>query len=306
MGKRVVFAAFTICLLIICAHPLEAALQDPPVAVPPPAAPPEVPDERQLVLAEPDFSLVNLPTTLRLPRHEMNFRLTHRFLANLRQNSFSDNLDDLFGLDNGAIIGIEFRFAPISRVQTIVYRNNLDKTFQFSAQYDVLRQGARSPVSFSPIIAIEGTNNFRGSPDDSDDGEGDEHGHSTGIGGHRSPSVGAVISRMFGDRLAVYATPVWVRHTLHSPTGNQNTFFVGLGARARIRSRVYLVGEVSPRVSGYAPGQAEFAFGIERRAGGHMFLLTFTNSVSSTFGQVARGGFPDTIYMGFNLGRKFF
>jgi hypothetical protein len=301
MDKRALLAVFTICLLTIGAHPLEAAPQDPPVTVPPP----EVPDERQLVLAEPDFSLVNLPTTLRLPRHEMNFRLTHRFLANLRQNSFSDNLDDLFGLDNGAIIGIEFRFAPISRVQTIVYRNNLDKTFQFSAQYDALRQGARSPVSFSPILAIEGTNNFRASDDDSDE-EPDEHSHGTGTGGHRSPSVGAVISRTFGDRLAVYAMPIWVRHTLHESTGNRNTFFIGVGARARIRSKVYVVGEVSPRVNGYAPGQAEFAFGIERRAGGHMFLLTFTNSVSSTFGQVARGGFPDTIYMGFNLGRKFF
>jgi hypothetical protein len=302
MGKRIVLAVFTICLLAIRAQPLEAAPQDPPVTVPPP----EGTDDRQLVLAEPDFTLVNLPTTLRLPRHSLNFRLTHRFLANLRQNSFSDNLDDLFGLDNGAIIGIEFRFAPISRVQMIVYRNNLDKTFQFSAQYDVLRQGGRSPVSFSPIIAIGGTNNFRSGDDDSDDEESDEHSHGTGTGGHRSPSVGAVISRTFGDRLAVYATPVWVRHTLHASTGNRNTFFIGVGARARIRSKVYVVGEVSPRVNGYAPGQAEFAFGIERRAGGHMFLLTFTNSVSSTFGQVARGGFPDTIYMGFNMGRKFF
>ena len=298
MTGRALLAVLAISLLTIRPQALEAAPQDPPASVPPA----EAQDDRQVVLAEPDFSLVNLPTTLRLPRHSMNFRLTHRFLGNLRQHSFSDNLDDLFGLDNGAIIGIEFRFAPISRVQTIVYRNNLDKTFQFSAQFDALRQG-RSPVSFSPIVAIEGTNNFRSGGGDSTP---DEHDHGTGAVGHRSPSVGAVMSRTFGDRLAVYATPMWVRHTLHSATGNQSTFFVGLGARARIRPKVYLVGEFSPRVDGYAPGQAEFAFGIERRAGGHMFLLTFTNSLSTTFGQVARGGFPDTMYMGFNLGRKFF
>jgi hypothetical protein len=300
MLSRVV--VFALLLLTISPQILEAAPQDPPVPIPPA----EVPDERQLVLAEPDFALVNLPTTLRLPRHAMNFRLTHRFLANLRQNSFSDNLDDLFGLDNGAIIGIELRFAPISHVQTIVYRNNLDKTLQFTAQYDAIRQGERSPLSFSPIIAIEGTNNFRSGDDDSDDGDSGEHGHGTGAGGHRSPAAGAVVSRTFGDRLAVYATPMWVRHTLHADTGNRNTFFIGVGARLRLRPKVYIVGEVSPRVSGYAPGQAEFAFGVEGRAGGHLFLLTFTNSLSSTFGQVARGGFPDTIYMGFNLSRKFF
>jgi hypothetical protein len=69
---------------------------------------------------------------------------------------------------------------------------------------------------------------------------------------------------------------------------------------------VYLVGEVSPRVNGYAAGDPEYAFGIERRAGGHMFQLTFTNSLSSTYGQIAQGGFPDTLYLGFNLGRKFY
>jgi hypothetical protein len=37
-----------------------------------------------------------------------------------------------------------------------------------------------------------------------------------------------------------------------------------------------------------------------------MFQLNFGNSLASTFGQTAAGGFPDTIYMGFNLSRKFF
>src|SRR5262245_52586239 len=35
-------------------------------------------DDRKPSLAEPDFTLVNLPTTLVLPRHRGNFRLTHR------------------------------------------------------------------------------------------------------------------------------------------------------------------------------------------------------------------------------------
>lgn len=299
MLRRALLALLAVVFLIIRPQSLEAAPQDPPAVAPPT----EAPDERQLVLAEPDFALVNLPTTLRLPKHTLNFRLTHRFLGNLRQHSFGDNLDDLFGLDNGAIIGIEIRFAPVSHVQTIVYRNSLDKTLQFTAQIDAVRQGGRMPVSFSPIIAIEGTNNFRSGSSSSD---ADEHDHGTGAGGHRSPAAGAVLSRTFGSRLAVYAMPMWVGHTLHASTGNRDTFFVGLGARLRFRSKAYLVGEISPRVNGYKPGQTEFAFGIERRAGGHMFLLTFTNSLSSTFAQVARGGFPDTIYMGFNLGRKFF
>lgn len=302
--------AFAACLVLATAPAVSEAASQEPAAGAKPASPaaapvakasqPDEENEGQLVLAEPDFSVVNLPTTLRLPRHQLSFRLTHRFLANLRQNSFSDNLDDLFGLDNGAIIGFEFRFAPIRRLQTVVYRNNLSKTFQFSAQYDAVRQGGRRPVSLSPIVSIEGTNNFKSSSPAA--GEHDPGGSE----GYRSPAVGAVVSRTFGTRLAVYATPMWVHDTLVANSGHRDTFFVGLAARARIGAKVYLVGEVSPRVSGYAPGQPEFAFGIERRAGGHMFLLTFTNSLASTFGQTARGGFPDTIYMGFNMSRKFF
>lgn len=261
-------------------------------------------DEQDLQLqpAQPDFAVVNLPTTLRLPRRSWNFRLTHRFLANLRVGSFTDHLDDLFGLDNGAIIGLELRFAPIRSLQAIVSRTNLDKTIQFSAQYSAIRQAGNSPVAVTAIASIEGTNNFRPGPDE-DDLEGHDHGSDTG---HRSPAFGAVVSRTVRDRLALYAVPVWVHDSLALPGNHRDTFFVGLGGRARLLPRVYIVGEVSPRVSGYAPGDVEFAFGIERRAGGHMFQLTFTNSFALTYGQIARGGAPGAIYMGFNMGRKFF
>jgi hypothetical protein len=37
-----------------------------------------------------------------------------------------------------------------------------------------------------------------------------------------------------------------------------------------------------------------------------MFQLTFTNSLGSTYGQIGTGGSPGTLYLGFNLGRKFY
>ena len=248
-------------------------------------------DDRRLRLAEPDFTVINLPTTLVLPRHTFNFRLTHRFLGDLTEGSFTDQLDNIFGLDNGAVIGLELRFAPIRHVQAIVFRNNLAKTIQFTGQYDAIRQSASFPVSASAIVSIEGTNNFRPERDD-------------GSGGHRSPALGGIVSRSFSDRLAVYAVPMWVHDVVRN--ADRDTFYIGVGGRGRISRNVYVVGEVSPRVNGFAPGDVEYAFGIERRAGGHMFQLTFTNSVASTYGQIAQGGLPDTLYLGFNLGRKFY
>ena len=176
---------------------------DPAAQPAPPAASAQQPtddDERLVRLVEPDFTVVNLPTTLILPRYKLNFRLTHRFLGNLRQGSFTDQLDNLFGLDNGAIIGLELRFAPIRHLQAIVYRNNLSKTIQFTGQYEAIRQGSSFPVSASAIVSIEGTNNFKSGHSD-DEGEGGEHDHGV-ASGHRSPALGGIVSRSFSDRVA--------------------------------------------------------------------------------------------------------
>ena len=40
---------------------------------------------------------------------------------------------------------------------------------------------------------------------------------------------------------------------------HNDTFMIGLGARIRIRPTVYIVGEFSPRVSGYRPGSTKAA-----------------------------------------------
>ena len=46
--------------------------------------------DRDLQLSQPDFTIVNLPTTLRVPRYKSAFRLTHRFARPLGQGDFSD------------------------------------------------------------------------------------------------------------------------------------------------------------------------------------------------------------------------
>ncbi|MEQ1897414.1 MAG: DUF5777 family beta-barrel protein [Vicinamibacterales bacterium] len=235
--------------------------------------------------AEPSYRLVNLPTTLRLPRHRSNFDMIHRFNGNLRRGSFGEQAGNLFGLDQGASIGIEYRYGIARHVQAIVYRTNIDKTFQFSGKYDAARQSASMPLSISAQVSVEGADNFQE---------------------RRSPSLALTVSRSFRDSIALHASPIWVHNSAALLGGDQDTVFVGLGGRVRVRRTVYVVGEVSPRVNGYAPGKAEFGFGIEKRAGRHVFQLNIANSQASTFGQLARGGFSDSLYLGFNLARKFY
>ena len=238
--------------------------------------------------SQPDFTVVALPTTLRLPRHKMAFRVTHRFGRPLGAGDFSSLLEDLFGLDSGSQIGLEFRYAPFRKSQLGIHRTS-DRTIQFFGQYDIVQQRDGGPFGLAAFATAEGTNNFRDS---------------------RTPGIGAILSREFGDHGAVYAMPMWLHNTNLLPSelaDDNDTLLVGIGARVRIRPTVYVVGEYTPRVSGYNPRENQASFGIEKRAGGHSFQLNFSNGFGTTMGQIARGGISnDDWFIGFNISRKFY
>jgi hypothetical protein len=254
--------------------------------------------------AEREQNLINLPTTQPLRRHGSYFRLTHRFARDLRRGGLQQLVEDLFGLDNGAIIGLEYRFAPTSSLQTGVHRSMLYRTVQVSGRYDVWRQGTGVlPVSLSVVASVEGTNNMR-----------DDH----------APGLGLALSYGVGDRMMLYATPVHVWNTsVEGATGleghdhdvpdtpgepahehSDDILFVGLGTRLRLRPTVHVAVEYSPR-AGDHPGRGAWAAALEKHTGGHTFQLNFTNTFGTTYGQTARGGDVHNVYLGFNLVRRF-
>ena len=266
-------------------------------------------DDAALTPAEPDVVVVNLPTSLPLPRFKGNFRLTHRFAGNLRNGTFGQQAGNLFGIDQGAIIGFEYRIGIAKHVQAAFYRSSFDKTIQLHGKYDALRQRGALPVSISALVSVEGTDNFQEK---------------------YAPAVGVVVSRRFGTRVAAYATPMWVHNTAasldaiaHSHEASpapdapsdygaelshdhRDTAYAGVGGRLRFRGSAYVAGEVVLRAGGYAPDKPAYGVSVEKRVGAHMFSLTFTNGFGTTFAQVARGGTANSLFLGFNLGRKFY
>jgi hypothetical protein len=288
------FPLVTLSICLVAAGAPRVWAQDPATPEPAASAAPSSPapvqdddDDAVLDPAEPDYTVINLPTTMVLPKHKSNFRLTHRFNGNLRNGTFSQNAGNLFGLDQGAVIAFEYRYAPIRFAEVVFHRSAYAKTIQFSGKYDAIRPSASWPIAISALVSVEGTDNFHQ---------------------QYATAVGAVLSSRVGGRFAAYASPVWVDNTTaaiaNAPT--QDTLFLGLAGRARVFGTTYLVGELTPRLNGYAPDQMEYGFGIEKRVGGHMFSLTFTNTDATTFSQIARGGAAHTLYLGFNLGRKFY
>ena len=242
--------------------------------------------DRDFNRSQPDFVVVNLPTTLRLPKFKSAFRVTHRFGRPLGQGSFGDLADDLFGLDSGAQIGLEYRFGLMRGLQVGIHRTS-DRTIEFFTQYNVWTQ-ADKPIGLGVIASIDGTDNFKDS---------------------YTPAIGVAISRELGKYGAVYVEPMWVNNSNRLPSelvDDNDTFMVGLGARIRVRPTLYIVGEFIPR-SGNTPGVNHGTFGLEKVVGGHTFQLNFSDGFGTTMGQLARGGTgKDDWYLGFNISRKFF
>jgi Membrane bound beta barrel domain (DUF5777) len=302
-------------LTAVLAVPVRSFAQ---AASPPPAPDPR--DERDLALnlVEPDFATVNLPTTLRLPRMKSAFRVTHRFARSLTDGSFGDLAGDLFGIDRGALIGLEYRFGIMRGLQAGINRTSASKTIQFFGQYDAVRQSDARPVTLDILASIEGLNNFhKGSVIEAEDNE-------------YTTALGVLLSRTVGSRAALYLQPSFVYHsnayttagclehlehghiipgcTDATVTGvDSNTFLVGLSSRVRLTQGVYVLGSWTPRTSGFRPGVSLKTFGIEKRLGGHVFQLNFSNSLGTTMAEHARGAINNTDwFMGFNISRKFF
>jgi len=271
----------TLLLALVLPATALAQSQDPPAK---PAADDD--PDRDINVSQPDFTVITLPTTLRVPRMRSSFRLTHRFTRSLGQGDFGDLADSFFGIDNGANVGLEYRFGVMRGLQVGITRTN-DRTINLFSQYNVWQQGKDRPLGVGLLVSVDGTDNF------SD---------------HFSPVLGLAISRELGSHGAVYFDPTWVHAANLFPNGgaDTDTFVAGIGLRLRVRPTLYVVGEMMPRM-GYSPGVNQMAVAIEKRFGGHSFQFNFSNGLQITPGQVTRGGVSNSDwFLGFNISRKFF
>lgn len=280
---RVVWRGWLL-LLVLAGTPSGALAQA--TTPPPPQA--SNPDSR-LDPLQPDFNLAALPTTLRMPVNRTAFRVTHRFTRSLGSGDFSDLVSNVFGFDSGAQIGLEFRYGLLPGTQIGLHRTS-ERTMQIFGQQSLLQEKDNGhPLGLDLLGTLEGTNNLRG---------------------QKSSSIALVASKKLGKVAAVYAEPMFLVNSNPLPGGSgvdNNTLMLGLGARVRIRPTAYLVGEVTPRLSGYGPGIDQASFGIEMRSGGHTFQINVSNGFGTTLVQLARGGVSnDSWFIGFNIARKFF
>lgn len=278
MIRRLFVYLFVFTLLL----PAAAHAQDPAA---PPAQPERADPDVRLDPLQPDFTLGALPTTLRMPRGKWAFRVTHRFTRELGSGDFGDLASDLFGLDGGSQVGLELRYGLLPGTQIGVHRTS-DRTTELFVQQSILTQRDGGLLGLDAIATLEGWDNLTE---------------------HRQSALGLVLSKNLGRRAAVYVEPLFVANSNPFAEGDDHTVMLGLGARVRVRPSTYFMAEYTPRLAGYDPNDSQIVFGVEMRAGGHLFQINLSNGWGTTLGQLAAGGIDnDNWYLGFNLARKFF
>ena len=256
-----------------------------PTAPQPPQQPEQSDPDVRIDPLQPDFALVALPTTLRMPRNKWAFRITHRFTRELGDGDFGDLASDLFGLDGGAQIGLELRYGLLPGTQVGVHRTS-DRTIELFVQQNFMSERKDHWMGLDAIVTLEGWDNLS-----------EQH----------QSALGLVLSKNLGRFAVVYAEPIVVLNTNPFADGDDHTFMLGLGTRMRVRPSTYITAEYVPRLAGYDPNDSQIGFGLEFRAGGHLFQLNVSNGRGTTLGQLATGGIDnDNWYLGFNIARKFF
>lgn len=273
-----------VCAICCAIGPAAARAQSTPPASTPPASG-QADQDLTLNPAEPDYTLVALPTSLRLPRGKAAFRFTLRSSYNLDQATVGDFASNFFGFDRPAAIGIEVRYGLAPGTEFVVRRTN-NRDIQMLGQRELVPQGTTSAAAVDVLTAVDGQDNF-----------------STNFSG----TIGAIVSRRF-TKGAVYLEPMGVIHAhAFAAVPQENTMLIGLGARVQVARRSYLVVETAPRAAGYGVGQAHFSVGLEERVGGHLFQFNISNDLGTTMRQITAPGLGGNHWhLGINLTRKFY
>ena len=241
-------------------------------------------------LAEPDFTLGALPTTLRMPRGTFAFRLTHRFTRPLADGTVGDFFADFFGFDGAARIGMELRYG-LRPARRSACTARTTARFSFLRQQNLLSQTAGRPLSLQAIVAVEGADNFS-----------EIVRHDTSAPRCRASSRTA--ARCTRNHWSCSRATRLRARTVCRSTPCSSAWADDSGSRSRTCTSI---AEAAPQVAGYKDGVDHVSVGVERRAGGHLFQLTITNALGTTMRQVAQGGVREgDWYIGFNLSRRFF
>lgn len=260
-------------------------------------------EDRPNVYRPVDVRLINLPTTISIPKGSLWSDFTHRFPFANR------DAEELFGLDSLAIPSFGFLYGVTDRIHVGAYRSpgNLGRPILLYAGASLFDEQKGAPLSLMARVGLEGRDNFKR---------------------NFTTSFEFTFARSVTRSAQVYITPTFSvgDRPFIDPTTNapgETAISLGIGAAVNVRPSVALMAEANYRLneeSRYIDGpfgirRPVFGFGIQKASASrrHAFSLVFTNGAGTTMAQrsMTKGlffrddGF-DGLTIGFNLSRRLF
>ncbi len=254
---------------------------------------------------------INLMTTSQVGKKVLAYRISHRF------GPINSGLYNLIGLDGPANISLAFDYGITDDLMIGVARDGFNKTFNGFAKYNILNQTTDNSVPLT--LAVYGRANMVSLRDDGPLEIYDPF-------ANRFSYISQVmVSRKFGERLAVQVAPTFIHRNLVNRTSDANSMIaVSALAQFKINKRLGISGEYTYLITSNSltviepgtgniindPARANSAsIGLDIVTGGHVFQICLSNSepINEVFAlpYTRSKWFDGDFRLGFNISRKF-
>ncbi|WON95154.1 DUF5777 family beta-barrel protein [Sphingobacterium sp. UGAL515B_05] len=261
-------------------------------------------------------NLINLKTTETIHRHEMDFRVDHRFGDIAGSAGGGKNF---FGLDNSTDIRIGFDYGLLDNLNIGIARakgaTEVRQLFEGNVKYRFIEQTVDNNVPVS--VAFFGSTTLsamEASPDKSSAASFED------FNDRLSYVTQLIIARKFSSNLSLVVVPTYLHRNYTAYNDQNDVFALGIGGRAKVSNRIALVADytlpfrksANKKYHEDVSGQHYYnalGVGLEMDTGGHIFHLNFTNAtalqesqfISETNSSWGKGQFR----WGFSIARRF-
>ena len=260
--------------------------------------------ERKLATASQEVDLIfhaprsiNLLTVEPLDNNTLHFSIMHTF------GPLEGGIQNLFGLDNGAVIQLNFEYAFSEKFSLGAARQSRDKFYNLYGRYHLLKQTQddKMPLSISFMGGAGlNTSDYRFLQSEN-----------PGFSERSSFAFQVMAARKFSEKLSLQISPMMVYFVDPNPIflieGDQNLYLaLGLSGKYKITGKSSLTMQWIPNLNNDL--RNNIGFGIDLEAGGHVFQMYFVTSqlLNEQYLLAGGNGTPgDQFRLGFNVNRVF-
>ncbi len=236
--------------------------------------------------------VVNSHTVEMVGKHNLDFRISHRF------GFLSSGSYNLFGLDN-ATMRMGFDYGITNKLNIGIGRSTVDKEIDAFFKYKILQQSSGKtniPISIAYVLSAMHYG-LKTTPDLS-------------FSNRMSFAHQLLIARKFNDNFSLQLMPSLVHiNAVSLITDDNNLYSLGTAGRIKISKRVAINAEYFYQFNQLANTTNSLSLGFDIETGGHVFQLHCSNStgmnergfITNTNGKWGNGD----IRFGFNIVRTF-